>query len=400
MTARFRRPASVAVFGWFASAAVACTDATVNTRPTVRDSVGVEIIEYPRLTELDWVLSVQPTLDVDAAAGQAGEFFRVSDANILANGAIAVVNAGTHQVRIFDPEGALTVEFGRRGRGPGEFQNPYRVLDLPPDRLIVSDPFQPRLSIFDRSGRLVDEAPMSTLGSIAIVVGWLTGDTVVTGHFAVRPSPDAFLPQFMQYTLYAWTTGVTHSVAQVPSGTIGFIGGREPWGIVGGALFEPMAQAATANRLLVLGDALTPELRFYNASQVLRRILRWDERTHEVTSDDVDAFRDAWLDQMRSADRRAMMAKQVDATPVAEHFPSIGGLRVDNDERIWVKEYVKPRDKRQTWHIFDLDGPSQFRVDLPLGLEFMDAAADQILVLERDELDVEHVHVYRLVQLP
>jgi hypothetical protein len=59
--------------------------------------------------------------------GQAEELGSVMDAALGPDGSVYVVDFSNSRVVAFSPGGERRWSFGRRGRGPGEFQMPYRV---------------------------------------------------------------------------------------------------------------------------------------------------------------------------------------------------------------------------------------------------------------------------------
>jgi len=78
--------------------------------------------------------------------------------------------------------------------------------------------------------------------------------------------------------------------------------------------------------------------------------------------------------------------------PVADSFPAHGGLTVTDEGRIWVKEFRRPHDQGpDRWKVFERDGRFVCHVTVPTGLTLLDAGADFVLGLVRDELDVEYV---------
>jgi len=376
----------------------ACGSADALSTRIVRDSAGIEIVEHSLASATVLQLSASPV--VEATAGAAGELFFVTDATILSDGSIAVASTGTHEVMIFSSQGELTTRRGRRGGGPGEFEYPEGVFELAFDRVLVSDPIQSRISIFDRAGTLLDDAPLPVTGHPSRVVGLLNGSSVAIGRTTVELSPTGFLPQIMQYMKYDWATGNAVPIIEVPSGTIGHVGAGEPWGRVTGALFEATAHGAVHNNVLVVGDGLSAELRFYDPSNnELIRILRWDGVALEVTDVDVELYGERLMALIREGERRALLRIQLDALPVAARFPVFGKVQVDRVGRVWVQQNLRPSDHYQIWHAFDLDETKVYSLQLPANAVWMDATTEQLLILERDELDVEHVRLYGLSQV-
>ncbi len=130
-------------FVWMVSAAaLACGDAAdgggTPSEVTVRDSSGVEIVEnsIPEEPPLAFVASDAPSLAIGALGGdETQQLHRVQDALRLPDGRIAVLNSGSHEVRIYGADGTLDLAFGRQGDGPSEFTGfPSQLEFLPPAR--------------------------------------------------------------------------------------------------------------------------------------------------------------------------------------------------------------------------------------------------------------------------
>jgi hypothetical protein len=371
-------------------------------RPTATsrayDSADVQIVEASLPDASPWALSPEPVLDLSTSDDSTREFFHVTDGIFLSDSAIAIVNAGTYQVRVFAPDGTLESEFGRAGDGPGEFRGPYRIFEVPGTGLAVHDIFRATLSLFDRAGHLLITASLPHVAVWSVVLGWLQEDRVLLGYWTVAPLPQEFQQQFTQYLSYSWTNGIVDSLARIPSGTIGFIGGLEPWGVIGGALFEAQAHAATVAGLAILGDGAVPELRLVDRQGVLKRILRWHHDPQPVSAGDLEAYRTATLGESPDPADRSMMRKQLAATPASQHFPAFADIRSDRDGRIWIQSYVRPGARTQLWHVVRLDSKLIAALELPLRTQLLDAASDKVLVVEPDEFDVEHVRLYRIRQ--
>ena len=65
-----------------------------------------------------------------------------------------IANAGSSELRVFNPDGSHAATLGRRGEGPGEFASyaPTVVARWPGDSIAAPNGRQGRLSIFDRDG--------------------------------------------------------------------------------------------------------------------------------------------------------------------------------------------------------------------------------------------------------
>ena len=185
-------------------------------------------------------------------------------------------------------------------------------------------------------------------------------------------------------------------MAYISTRTIGFVGGDAPWGIVRGGFFEAAAQAAVLGDLLVVGNGGVPELRLLRRDRTVEGILRWDGSSQPVTGTELQVYRDMWLTDFDGPER-VMMEKQFDATPVADRFPVFDDLRVDRDSRLWIRAFSRPGADSHPWWVIDFSRQVVRTISLPLTMEWKDANGEQLLVVERDDLDVEYVRVYNML---
>jgi len=99
-------------------------------------------------------------------AGVAGDgtdvFSGPSDVVVASNGDIFVADghiAGTSIGRIvkFSKDGQLIKAWGKRGKGPGEFDTPHAMAIDSRGRIFVADRGNSRIQIFDQDGRFIDQ---------------------------------------------------------------------------------------------------------------------------------------------------------------------------------------------------------------------------------------------------
>jgi hypothetical protein len=103
----------------------------------------------------EWTVEQTPLLSVgDSPDTDAQVLGLVSDARWLADGGLAIADAGAFAVLHFDAKGAAGPRVGRKGRGPGEFADAMTLIELPGDSTAAWDPSQRRwTAISSRTGR-------------------------------------------------------------------------------------------------------------------------------------------------------------------------------------------------------------------------------------------------------
>jgi hypothetical protein len=92
----------------------------------VRDSAGVQIVEYGRdVWDIGsgWTVGSEPMLSLGAAdSAPEYEFAGIEGALRLPDGRIVVADAGSREIRFYGADGGFLGATGRRGEAPGEFE--------------------------------------------------------------------------------------------------------------------------------------------------------------------------------------------------------------------------------------------------------------------------------------
>lgn len=116
--------------------AVPAAGQSVPSRPITlagRDAPALELTQVVRLGSMD---------------GEHDAFGRVMDATLDRAGRILVADDQSHNVVVFGRDGRYVGTLGRRGRGPGEFESPWRVATDASDSIFVWDVAQAQISVF------------------------------------------------------------------------------------------------------------------------------------------------------------------------------------------------------------------------------------------------------------
>jgi hypothetical protein len=112
-----------------------------------------------------------------------------------------------------------------------------------------------------------------------------------------------------------------------------------------------------------------------------------------------------WTLERARADGRSDPAADVrseearfEMVPEGHLLPYFDDLLTDAVGRIWLRSYRLPweGDAPQVWNVFEADGRSIARIELPGSLRVMHLGKDHVTGVVRDELEVEYVVVYRI----
>lgn len=151
---------------------------------------------------------------------------------------------------------------------------------------------------------------------------------------------------------------------------------------------------------LYFGAGETFEVAIYAKEGTLRRLIRLVHTNLAVREEDIarikrDRFEDASDDNWRRQLERAFAEM-----PIPETMPAYADLLVDGEGNLWIEEYRRPGNRESRWTVFDAEG--RMLGIVAMGPDFQPLQIGSGFVLGRwlDELDVEHIRLYRLVKLP
>ncbi|NIN72090.1 MAG: hypothetical protein GTO46_09270 [Gemmatimonadetes bacterium] len=388
-------------------APAACdTGPASHSGPEVRDSAGIEIVENSGPQWPDgggWRLAESPTLDIGVVDGDdAYQFFQVAGALELSDGRIVVANGGTSELRFYDALGTFLSSTGRKGSGPGEFQDILWIERLAADSIIVYDYRLRRISVFDSLGRFVRAFDLHFIDQIG---GFPT---------LVAPFPDGSLlvalEQFFvgerepglrrDTTLY-----VRCSMEGALLDTLGRYQGAESYSVQesdgwlgGGVPFGHVSQATVQGAGYYYGSSDSYEIDYHTIDGRLQRIIRLDRNSLEVTPEDIELFTQQSLARARDERRRQIRQRMYARMPWPDVMPAYGEFKTDAEDNLWVSEYLRPGDEQPRWTVFDPHGTMLGIVGTPPRFRIFQIGSDFMLGRWRDELGVEHVQMYELLK--
>lgn len=160
-----RRVSILAFTVWFA----ACADQTATTSAVAIDTVnGVEHVRNsgtPPTWELKELLTLGAVTDVET--GGAQEFARIRGIIADAQGNIYVADSRTFNIRVFDERGRLLRTIGRKGQGPGEFENLQSIGWLG-DSLVTMDGSNSRIGLMTTTGEWQGQRPFGRISGSGV----------------------------------------------------------------------------------------------------------------------------------------------------------------------------------------------------------------------------------------
>ena len=375
------------------------------------DSAGVTIAESAGLPEQGaggWVLGQTPTLSIGTLDGDSlYQFFGVTGAVKLSDGRIAMTDNGTHQLRIFAPDGTFLSRFGREGEGPGEFRNIQVMGTVGSDTLVILDGRQRRTSRFhpeegflgqivlpEEAGVAMHSNGMFGDGSIVFggLINWNRGDATPNSGYERLTNPF--------YSVSLDGGGIQH-FGEFPGTEVvwmtGHLDGRETLS-AGFVTFGLSPIARARGDRLVLGTRDRYEVNVFDASAALTRIIRVQTPPVAVTEAHLNGYLEEMLARLPSPDLAPQVRAGFRDAHHADFMPAFETLLLDSDGKLWVEDHNLPGDILRSWTVFDEEGVPLTRLSLPNTNRVMDIGEDFVLALYRDEMDVEYIRSYPLTR--
>lgn len=352
------------------------------------DSAGIAVVRNIGPDRpLRW--AVHEVLRLGGADEGPEAFFNVypQSVQVDARGHLIVLDAGNHQVHEFDREGRHVRTLGREGGGPGEMELPS-MLSLGPDGIV---------GVYDYTKRGVlrfaaDGSPLETMrvnrpprygavlagsGLLGVYSEFTMGADYETVRLVYTEGADSVEIAALQ----------VGDMKPVDFGCVS-ISGMSP-------LLQPdLVYAVAGDRVLINAGA-----------EYVVRAHGLDGRVHTVITRDLPPVpATAELARLEVGDSMRIRIgtevcsvpaeKVVEARGYASVVPAVRGIVAAPDGGFWVRRGVG-RDN-PTIDVFAADG--EYLGTLPEGTPFPAAfrGPDEIVTVERDELDLPYVVVYRI----
>lgn len=367
---------------------IACTPPeTAAPAVTVHDSAGIRIVEnrveFETLPE--W-RPAEPDVRIGLLEGEPEyQLHEVRDATRLPDGRLVVVNRGSHEVRVYGRDGAHLASFGGEGGGPENLTRPRAVLAEGDSLFVLS---RGSVSTWSAGGEFRSLRSLEVGGGY--IAAWRAG-----GGLALWLS-ETVIPRVEGGTArHPVTIRVGSDTLARYAGTR-FVRVPSERGIRLRTVHlytEPQMDSYGDRVFGASGEERAVDV--WSADGTRLASIRWDGPPLEVEPGDFEAYREEAFTEAEAEGYLEMLRDGFDDVPVAETFPALSALHAATDGSLWVRRYDRPGDPEgQRWLVFDSDGRLARRAWLPADTELLEVGPEHIVLLERDELDVESVAVY------
>jgi hypothetical protein len=335
-------------------------------------------------TGQEWRVDAQPSREIGSETREY-QFSGIQGAVRLSDGRIAAGDAGSSEIRWYDPQGRFILAAGRSGGGPREFRRIGKMVPGTGDSLVVFDAASRRISIIGPDGtfgRTVSPAA-ATLG--AFFAGALENGSYVFGVPVPLMPREGISRDSVVYLLVSADGAKADTLVVAP-------GGQQYQRVNGNSVARmtyPLGALPAANASgsrISLGATDSYEIREFGADGSATRLLR--RAVH------VQPYTDAHFRAV--ADRYPQLASAFEDMPRPNRAPAFASLLADRENNLWVQDYPTPGAASVAWTVFDPLGAMLGQIALPTSFRPTDIGTDYLLGVWTTELGVESVRIYSL----
>jgi len=317
-----------------------------------------------------------------------------------------VVERSSGEFRIFDSTGKAVGRFGRKGSGPGEFQD---LAWAGVDRsgfMSAYDASLRRFTRFSNEGTLQEEISLRSLPVGSVLGQFADGSLLFRARIRLPgenelEEPSTGLVRDSLGLFLISPDGVSSTpVARLP-------GGQNVRAVGNGGVFamEPApfgleTVIGVTDTIFYVSTQESWEIRAYRTNGSLLRIARRRAKPEPVTAtarEEWQRQRNERLERWRSGPPLPPAVRAVaEYSALPDLFPAHGELRVDRLGNVWVENYrTFPRqDPLSTWIVFGPDGAIRATAELPRA-QITEIGGDRVVGVWTEE-DVPHVRMYRM----
>lgn len=372
-----------------------------------RDSLGVPVLTVAGVPGDLPHWTVDPTPAFLVPGDQPPFLSNVGEVAVLSDGRLVVEDDQSSELWMFDPTAAPR-QLASRGDGPGEIRNVESIAVGQADSIFVFDRRHARMTVLDPTGTMSGavDLPRDVEGEGALLVSaWPLGDRIVLHSIRFSdpgdPTEGMRLGSAMSMVRLAARSGLPDDRAvRFPAGLTLInqrFDGRSPFAadpaiIVGGGV---VVHARGAGYQL--------EVRASDLSPI--RTIQWPGTRRPLSDADVARVRTDVEDRFARTGRaspervRALLDQLFAPEVVPEELPALGALLLDDAGRIWVQAFrMGSEEWRQedAWHVLDPSGRPLAQLILPAETRLAAVHGDRVVLISRDELEVQHLGVYAL----
>lgn len=366
---------------------------------SVRDSAGIRIVESSPHVAAAATLAAAPDIDIGGGDDPLYQFDYIGNARQLPDGSVVVGDERARHLRFYDAGGRYVRTQGGPGEGPGEYTWLLMPHTWSADTIVVFDLNQWRLTFVAASGEVAGIEAFSPAAGSAwpkhrLVDGrWLTEGSTAGVRLG---DPEGMIRNRVLLIARTSDGAAVDTLIELEGGWLyrWWLTERQPV-ITPVPLTVQPSIAVTPDGDIMAASGVQPEVRRYAANGTLEAIYRILADPTPLNRAAFDSIAEAessnWRE--RAPDARRIFGRM----DVPTHQPWFDAVQVGTDGRIWARRFVPHHQAARSWIVFDTTGAALGTLDMPARFDVFEFGADYVLGRWRDDLDVQHLRLHRLV---
>lgn len=342
-------------------------------------------------TSASITVAAEPDLVLGYDDSPGGPFFRVTAAAITSSGHIVVADAGNHRIVVYRPDGTLSFSAGGPGGGPQEFQTLSDVGEWDEDAIYAFDALARRVSLWSLTGEYAGSISLAGEGRARALQRLPDGFALLSVAQGTGPRQVGERAVDSAFVILLDAAGrERRTLLRAPYLRTAAIASPEGSVRITQLPFDAMGVVSLGRRAASIGwssDSLV-QRHSYDGRQV--DSIRIPIPARDLSRDVIEAWASARAESTPASDRPRTIA-YLAGLPHGERLPRFDRAVEDEEEMIWIREFLSPSDTVASWVLLQPDGSVAQRLTLPTQLELLYVSTDVAVGVVRDELDRELV---------
>ncbi|MEO5826820.1 MAG: hypothetical protein ABIR59_13095 [Gemmatimonadales bacterium] len=351
---------------------------------SARVGSGVRTVDNParRESPIAFTLAPTPSHDLGGLKSNPEDEFTANGGYLvgvgLSDGRHAVIDET--RIRFFSARGKQVGVTGRKGNGPGEFQQITSICRTRGDTLVVNDPANGRVTVLNATGRVVRSI---AVGHVDLPWG---GGCFDDGTFVlVTNAPSVGGDSFMRLVRRRLDGSIINTIGPL-------------WLSTFDRFLPSFATVVAQGTKLFVSDTRVSEVYVYTASGVLTTVIRTADPIEKLTAAEQRALTPTFFSRpTNSAASKAILAEQNRLAKKPSRWPSYASIAVDPAGRLWVTSFRKSGTEPYTYTGFSPSGKMLGRFVLPAATPAVAFTADGVMLHRQDNDGAEHLVTYKLL---
>ena len=310
------------------------------------------------------------------------------------DGGFLLAEASRSRLQRFSARGMPTGATGRAGAGPGEFTAMLAMARCGDQEVVVQDPALNRVSFFRTDPRYVAVAALPAGYNSDQLLGCSARRRLIVLDHQPKSIPaEKGLVRTRAALVLASGPSEVDTILAMP-GT-DFVFARRVPGYVDLPLSQ-RALAAVGRSIIAAGSSSNGRIAIFDLSgRELRRLHFLTPRRRLTAGEVQDAYRERVSVEFSRTTQQLLTAVLQEA-PASAQLPMIEDLRVDLDDRLWIRAYPRENSATAPWYVVTATGELKGVLQLPRRFVPFEIGRNYLLGVDHDADGVEAVQLMSL----